>query len=192
MEETYDNFNMLTIAPKKEKAKYFFDERLHNRRIPVGIIPNPNSIREPVSLPNRLVENKKKSHNDKFVKFEADPHRDMINREKVQQLKPITSDVSMICNLQNMKQGMKSDFTDVVLTHTLMNLEFIDSLIDEHLSNQTSGQEAPAFVPRDASEFRKFTRKTQPIRNTFQSQHDHWYMNETKEDVKASELHAQI
>jgi hypothetical protein len=25
MEETYDNFNMLTIAPKLDQEKYFFD-----------------------------------------------------------------------------------------------------------------------------------------------------------------------
>ena len=85
---------------------------------------------------------------------------------------------------------MKSDFTDVVLTHTLMNLDFTDALIDEHLSNQVSSQNTPTFVPRDAGEFRTFTRMTQPSRNTFQSQHDHWYMNEAKEDVKASEIHA--
>lgn len=103
MEETYDNFNMLTIAPKLDQEKYFFDQRLHNRRIPVGIIPKPNSIREPVTLPTRLEENKRRSLNDNFVKFEADPHRDMINREKALEMKPITPDVSMICNLQNMK-----------------------------------------------------------------------------------------
>jgi len=135
MEETYDNFNMLTIPSKKDAPKYFFDEQLHNRRIPVGVMPNPNSIREPLSLPKRLKENKRRSLNDKFVKFEADPHRDMINREKAQEMKPISADVSMICNLQNMKQGMKSDFSDVVLTHTIMSLDFTDALIKEHLSN---------------------------------------------------------
>lgn len=82
MEETYDNFNLLTMAPKKEDPKFFFDERLHNRRIPVGVMPMPNHIRTPISLPKRLEENKRRSFNDKFVKFEADPHRDMINREK--------------------------------------------------------------------------------------------------------------
>jgi hypothetical protein len=64
---------------------------------------------------------------------------------------------------------MKSDFNDVVLAHTLMSMDFTDSLIEEHLSNQPSSLEAPQYVPRDASEFRKFTRATQPSKNTFQS-----------------------
>lgn len=55
---------------------------------------------------------------------------------------------------------MKADFNDDVLTHTLMTLDFTDALIQEHLDSQPSSQEAPKFVPRDAAEFRKFTRMT--------------------------------
>ena len=56
MEETYDNFNMLTVPSSVEETKFFFDEQNHKRRIPVGIMPHPNHIRQPVKLPHRLEE----------------------------------------------------------------------------------------------------------------------------------------
>jgi hypothetical protein len=53
-------------------------------------------------------------------------------------MKQITPNVSMICNLQNIKQGLKSDYSDVNLTHTMMSLDFTDALIEEHLAGKTT------------------------------------------------------
>lgn len=56
----------------------------------------------------------------------------MINKElqNSRTKKPIAADVSMITNLQNMKQGLKSDFSDAELLSTLFSkLDFTDSII---------------------------------------------------------------
>lgn len=50
--------------------------------------------------------------------------------------KDITPEVSMICNLQNIKQSMKSELNDKQLADILFNkFEFTDLLIKEHLES---------------------------------------------------------
>ena len=102
--------------------------------------------------------------NDRFVKFERSPMRYMIKQEleKGKKLTEITPEVSMITNLQNVKQGLKSDYDDGQIADFLLsNTTFTDLLIDEHLKKLTGTGEhkkdkTPAFVERDASCFRKF------------------------------------
>jgi hypothetical protein len=137
MEDTFDNFNMLIMPNKVDDQKLFFEDNQHKRRIPKGIIPCPNHKRVPIKLANRL-NAISSSKSDRFTTFEASPHADMIKREQEvsRTLKPISDDVSMICNLQNIKQGLKSDFKDVQIAQTiLLNLDFTDQLIKEHLDN---------------------------------------------------------
>jgi hypothetical protein len=65
----------------------------------------------------------------------------------------------MITNLQNVKQGLKSDFSDKEILNTvLVNMGFTDQLIEEHLNlNKKANPNAGGkLVPRDASNFRKF------------------------------------
>lgn len=47
--------------------------------------------------------------------------------KKAETLKPIDNETSMITNLQNIKQGLKADFTDKEILNTiLLNLNFTD------------------------------------------------------------------
>jgi hypothetical protein len=79
--------------------------------------------------------------------------------KKAETLAIIDDDVSMITNLQNVKQGLKSDFSDKEILNTvLVNMGFTDQLIEEHLNlNKKANSTAVGkLVPRDATNFRKF------------------------------------
>ena len=63
---------------------------------------------------------------------------DMVKREleKSTELKELTNEVSMIANLQNIKQSLKSDCTDdQILDTILVNMDFTEKLIEEHLGS---------------------------------------------------------
>jgi hypothetical protein len=128
----FDNFNLLTIPSEKEDAqKYFFDRDLKNRRIPQGVFPYPNHKRQ-LMMPatNKAVTELLSSKNhDEFVLFEKEPHKMMVINElkKAETLASIDEDTSMITNLQNVKQGLKSDFSDKEILNTiLVNMNFTD------------------------------------------------------------------
>ena len=54
--------------------------------------------------------------------------------KKSENLKPVDPEVSFITSLQNVKQGLKSDYSDREILNTiLLNLNFTDQLIEEHL-----------------------------------------------------------
>jgi len=72
-----------------------------------------------------------------FARFDADLIEDMLAGEMQQEMKPISSELEMITNLQNIKQGLKADFSDAEIIKTvLLNLDFTESLISEHLGQQ--------------------------------------------------------
>jgi len=94
-------------------------------------------------------------NHDDFVLFEKEPFKLMVINElkKAETLAPIDEDTSMITNLQNIKQGLKSDYSDKEILNTIMvNMNFTEQLIEEHLKLR-KGEPAKVearFVPRDA------------------------------------------
>ena len=55
-------------------------------------------------------------------------------QQRSQKLAPLTDDVSFMTNLQNLKQGLKQDYSDKeILDLILSNMSFTDKLIEEHL-----------------------------------------------------------
>jgi hypothetical protein len=125
--EVFDNFNLLVVPTTT--PKYFFDQ--DSRRIPQGVFPYPTHKRQ-LMLPaanHTLVETLANPNHDEFVRFEKEPHKMMVLTElnKGASLKPIDDDTSMITNLQNIKQGLKADYTDSeILTTILSNLSFTE------------------------------------------------------------------
>ncbi len=110
---------------------------------------------------------KTKGVHDSLVLYEKEPFKMMVLTElkKAETLKPIDNEVSMITNLQNLKQGLKSDFSDRDILNTiLLNLSFTDQLIDEHLGlvTRTGKQKIvePKHVGRDPSVYRNFVEST--------------------------------
>lgn len=78
-------------------------------------------------------------NNDELALFAKEPLKMMILKElkKSEKLLPVNDKVRMITNLQNIKQGLKADYSDRELLSTiLLNLNFTDDLIKEHLSKR--------------------------------------------------------
>ena len=91
------------------------------------------------------------------MEFEADPLQYMITREfaHAETLAEISDEVSMICNLQNIKHGLKTDYSDKqILDTVLLKMDFTDRLIEQHLSPLAAKSEE-AYLPRDPASFRK-------------------------------------
>jgi hypothetical protein len=135
---------------------------------------------------NSLTELLKNKNHDEYVQFEKEPFKMMVINElkKAETLAIIDDDLSMITNLQNVKQGLKSDFSDKEILNTvLVNMGFTDQLIEEHLNLNKKGGSTPVavgkYVPRDAANFRKF------MINQYQSKDredpfTHFYLKEAK------------
>jgi hypothetical protein len=161
----FDNFNLLVVPPQttSDANKFFFDKDQNNRRVPQGVFPYPNHKRQ-LMLPatnNSLTELLRNKNHDEYVQFEKEPFKMMVINElkKAETLAIIDDDVSMITNLQNVKQGLKSDFSDKEILNTvLVNMGFTDQLIEEHLNLNKKANSAAGgkLVPRDATNFRKF------------------------------------
>ena len=68
---------------------------------------------------------------------------------------PLTAEVEMMTNLQNVKQGLKADCSDKEIAKTILqNLDFVDALIASHIGGEAEANST--FVSRDATAFREF------------------------------------
>jgi len=95
---------------------------------------------------------------DRFVKFERDSHSYMMEQELAlsKNLKPLTPEVSLITNLQNIKYALLADRSDQeICNDMLLNFGYIDKLIKEHLM-QNDEAKLPKTVTRDPTSFRKY------------------------------------
>lgn len=177
------NLMQVPRQQNRELAQVYFNESDFKRVIPRGIIPYPNHKR--VVLEQPLLQNESLmsalSHSDDFTRFNRSPYEFMVSQElqKAKQMQGISPEVSMICNLQNVKQGLKSDYSDEKIAKFLFSdLRFTDDLIQEHLDNLFSKEKTqaePNFVPRDPTAFRKFMTRPDPL---VVSPYDHFYMRE--------------
>ncbi len=151
MQECFDQFNLMELKP----AGPNHDFADHQRRVPKGIFPQPNKKR--VVLENAYKERAKTNHADRFSKFEKDPSKFLLEQELQisKSLKPLTPEVSLIANLQNLKHGLLANYSDAdICKQVLLGLSITDALIEEHLSQ--SAAENTHLLPRDPSEFRKY------------------------------------
>lgn len=70
-------------------------------------------------------------------------------------LKPLTPEVSLITNLQNIKFAMLANFSDKDLCkEMLLKVNYTDKLIEEHLKKNK--KPLPTTVTRDPASFRKY------------------------------------
>lgn len=148
MEETYDQFNLMIKPDHAAHVQLNFNPSSHKRRAAKGIIPLPNKKRVVLQHDQKLAS-EQITHHDRFVQFEANPLEYMIEKEfeHGKTLKALTPEVSMICNLQNIKHCLKSDFSDQqILDSVLLNMNFIDNLIESHLNQQDQTSEEPCFL----------------------------------------------
>jgi len=59
-----------------------------------------------------------------------------------------------------MKHCLLADYDDnKIFSDVLLKLDFIDTLIDEHLGSQKDKDNLPKYLPRDPAAFRKYSAK---------------------------------
>lgn len=115
----------------------------------------------------------------------------MINKElqNSESKKPLSRELSFITNLQNMKQGLKSDFSDTELISTLFSkLDLTDSLIKEHVKDSKERPDYDKdlrYVSRDPAEFRNFVMSTYHSKDQ-EDPFTHFYI---KEAAKVERVH---
>lgn len=198
IEATYDQFNMMEVIPHKEQYRYYYDVEKRNRQVPEGIFPLPNHKRLNLKPASSTYEKELKYHqgNDTYVEFEKNPEKQLVLRELMRsnELKQeIDADLSMIVNLSNIKQGLKADYSDKDLTQTiLMNLNFTDDLIKEHLANRDTKansdlDKATDFVERDPRAFRDFFVRKYHSKEQ-EDPFTHFYLNEAGKQERVKVL----
>ena len=70
---------------------------------------------------------------DAINTFEKDPFKSLVEKElqRSKTLGPLKPELTFMTNLQNIKQGLKSDYSDKqILDLLLVNLSFTDELIN--------------------------------------------------------------
>ena len=86
----------------------------------------------------------------------------------------------MITNLQNIKQGLKSDYSDREILNTiLLNMNFTDQLIEEHLKDKKVSTKETKLVPRDADNFRRFVESTYESKDR-EDPYTHFHLKEAR------------
>lgn len=169
MQGVFDNFNLLVIPSMKRESTYYYDTNSHFRRTPQGIFPNPlkkrTILQSKANLLAEHIQGRKSQPHDEYTLFEKEPLKLMVEKEllKSQTLEPIDVEVSMITNLQNIKQSLRMDYQDSDLVKQVLGLNFVDQLIEEHIREHKEGErmhQKVKYVDREASEFRNFIRST--------------------------------
>ena len=167
-----------------------FNPQFYKRRVPRGVFPLPDRKRA-ILEQNLNLSQEKVNYHDGFAKFEADPMGDMVKREleNSHKLSELTPEISMIANLQNIKQGLKSDYSDdAILDTILVKMDFTDKLIEEHLSGVESANE-PQFLTRCPSAFRKYQETAMA---KIQSPYNQYFLKEALKQGNAKDIFDRI
>jgi len=167
MKESYDGFNLNVKTPKDMRGdeKFYFQDGW--RRNPSGIFPDGKGNRD-VCMSNFSKDVKKsfiskldliKHKNSNNLAIQE--NKPMIAEELLRQRNPITSEIRMITNLQNIKNTLKKTYSDQEILNFLSSFSFTDNLIRSHLkSYQTAETLKPnpktKFLSRNAQKYRQF------------------------------------
>lgn len=95
----------------------------------------------------------------------------MIVEEVIRERKPITKEIRMITNLQNIKNSLKKTHSDREILSFISHLDFVDDLISDHLSSlskpSTPKSSKTKFVERNASNYRKFHKNLDVLKDKY-------------------------
>lgn len=177
MKEAYDGFNLWVKTPEDLFAdeKYFYQDGW--KRTPKGIFPDGKGVRE-LALPNvkddykqlflsKLDLIKHKNMNPSI----AVENKAMVVEELLRNRDPVSNEIRMITNLQNVKNSLKKTKSHNEILSFIAGFNFTDSLISDHLSALDSAeasdksQKKAKLLPRDASSFREFYRKIEGVKD---------------------------
>ena len=152
-------------------------------------------MKPPVNLYAGELHELQEKGNDSVTLFERDPMRYMVLKEehRSSQLKDVSKDVAFMTNLQNLKQGLKSDYSDKQIVDLILgNSKFTDALIQEHLRKtrprkQEKGKETK-FLNRDPAEYREFVRSTYEAKDQ-EDPFTHFFIKEAGKIERVHKVH---
>lgn len=109
----------------------------------------------------------------------------MIVEDILREREPVTEDVRMITNLQNIKNTLKKTHSDKEILSFITNFEFIDSLITEHLeayerADSLKSTKSAKFVPRDPKCYREFLKSLDNVKDRYDP-YTNFFLNEAGE-----------
>ena len=142
------NFNNLEVP------KNFHGEK----RVPTGLIPNGQRLRnsiQPLSFPWNWEVLSYRMPLDYFKKFLASEIDNLVFQ------KPISEEHQLMTNLQNLKVEWKATLNESQISNKLVELDFIEELIQEHLGHQpkTPYEEFSVLCERDPEEYMRYYEK---------------------------------
>lgn len=116
----YDQFNLMELPQtSKEAPTFYFEKTNFNRRIPTGVFPDAKGKRRVLQPPRAGEQSSLRDATsliDPLTKFERDPMAQMLSAELQRNAQSASEEVDeqtlMMVNLQNIKQGIKSDYND--------------------------------------------------------------------------------
>jgi hypothetical protein len=186
LRSNYDNFNYFI---EENKNKYLYNShKLGNRNVPFGIFPHPTNFRKLTQI-NSEKEFSSSSYENELKKYK-DYSKYLIANEleknkEFAESRNTNPELMMKVNLLNVKNALKQNLTDNQIVKFISEFEFIDKLIEEHLSNKTDeGANKAVYVKRDPKAFISFHEKLGKVRPMY----DEYDKTVMKEYYKESEL----
>lgn len=197
MTDTFDSFNLFLLPTQNNSFKYFYNKGTMARIIPQGIFPNPLHKREIKTKPvsQYMSQLTTTANLDELNEMQRNPLKLLVSKElqRSTTLKEYDRDMSFMVNLQNIKQGLKADYTDdEILALICVNTHFTDRLINEHLGLEASNPNYKAvFIERDPREFREFISRTYQSKDQ-EDPFTHFYIKEAGKVERVHQVYADL
>jgi len=158
---TYDDWrSVLDNSMNKNNVDFNTLEAPKNyhgeRRIPQGLIPNVHKLRNSIktnAFPWNWEAFSYKLPQEFFKKFLSSE----INNLSYQQ--PLTQEQQIIANLQNLKVEWKATLSDAQIVNKLVEFDFVEQLISEHIHQTQSTLESSVLPQRDAKAYMDYLEK---------------------------------
>lgn len=86
----------------------------------------------------------------------------MLAQDRAIERKPVTPEVHMITSLLNLRNTLKKNYEEKEIMQKILNFDFIEGLMREHLKMMDSGQvqdSSSKYLPRDPRHFAQFSEK---------------------------------
>lgn len=94
----------------------------------------------------------------------------MMVEEFLKERKPVTAEMKMITSLQNIKNSLKKIHSDSEILSFMTNLDFIDTLIGDHLQmleGKSATKSSAKLVSRDPTWYREFLTKLDNVKDRY-------------------------
>jgi hypothetical protein len=165
----YDSLNLMINPKLNDLLFYSRNSKASMARFPTGIFPDPKGKRKPSSQFVKAISTKSElrgainqplnaKSKDKYALFLKNPEQFILEREleKGKWKEEVNSEIEMIVNLQNIKNGLKKECSVKEIVNKVLSMEFIEILAQEHLNKlkdpsntKELTQDDPIYISRN-------------------------------------------